>query len=207
MKDVTNRYRKTISAEEAEALLQPHLDELMQTHRAALDFWKTSVALIPRIGLDDTMNQARARVISNFIAGEIRAKFADVPGVRLVDDSGFLVMVIDDRAVIRFKKLNDDLRPSNVMTSQQFDFATQKLLEGFPSDATNLTFGHKLDETGMEIEGFWLQCPRGLNNLWSISLDKPMELPLFPAEPQVVEEVAPPVVKAKQKKPAKKVSR
>ena len=132
----------------------------------------------------------------------------NAPTVRLIEDTGFLILVIDEKAAIRFKKLNDELRPSNIMTNQQSDFATQQLLPGFPPEVTNLTFGHKLNVTGTEIDGFWLLCPRGTANLWSLPLDKPIELPLFQEEFRpVIEEVVPPVVRAKAKEPSKKMAR
>ena len=208
MKDVTNRYRKPISVEDAEGLIRSYVDDLVQIHRAALTYWQASVEANPRLGLDDVNNRVRARVISNYIAAEVRKTFVNATGVRLIEDTGFLIMVIDEKAAIRFKKLNDDLRPSNIMTNQQSDFATQQLLAGFPPEATNLTFGHKLNVTGTEIDGFWLQCPRGTANLWSLSLDKPIELPLFQEEFQpLIEEVVPPVVRAKKKEPSKRMVR
>jgi hypothetical protein len=208
MKDVKNRYRKPISVEEAEVLLHPYVDDLVQIHRAALTYWRDLVKTNPRLGLDDANNQARARIISNYISAEIRVTFANTVGVRLLEDSGFLIMLIDEKAAIRFKKLNDELRPSNIMTGQQSDFATQELLPGFPPEATNLTFGHKLNLTGTEIDGFWLQCPRGTANLWSLSLDKPADLPLFQEHfAPLIEEVTPPVVRAKKRTPSKKMAR
>lgn len=201
-RDRSNRYRGTVSAEEAESLLKPLITDLFETHQKALALWHHCVSLIPSLGLDDTKNQARARVISNHIAAEIKAKFTGRDGIILTEDMGFLVMVLDEKIAVRFKKLDRKLRPSNIPTKQQYDFSTQALLPGFPPEATNLTFGHKLNQTGTDFEGFWLQCPRGERNLWSIPLDKPADQPLFTAiQPDPVEP-APPIVRPK--KPASK---
>ena len=75
-RDRRNRYRGTLTADEAESLLKPLVAELLLSHHAALAFWHSCVQAIPRLGLDDTKSQARARVISNFIAAEVKATFS-----------------------------------------------------------------------------------------------------------------------------------
>ena len=202
-RDRSNRYRDTITPEEAETLLKPLLPELLMSHQEALEYWHTCVQTMPRLGLDDTKNQARARVISNFIAAEVKAKFSEREGLTLTDDSGFVIMVINKKIAVRFKKLDRKLRPSNILTRQQQNFATQGLLPGFPPEATNLTFGHKLNSTGTDFDGFWLQCPRGDRNVWSIPLDRPEDQPLFWVAPPKPENPTPPVVRSKKHKPKK----
>ncbi len=200
MKDRRNRYRSTVSAEQAESILGPFVPGLIAIHRDALSHWRCCLTQIPRLGVDDTMNQARARVISNFISFEVRTKFASNYSVTLTDDSGFLVMVVQDTIAVRFKKLNRRLRPSNILTRQQYDFSTQALLPGFPADATNLTFGHRLNKMGTDFEGFWLQCPRGDRNIWSIPIDRPDDLPLLiGVQPQPLpDDARTPVVRPKR---------
>ena len=112
-------------------------------------------------------------------------------------------MVVEQKIAIRFKKLDRNLRPSNIPTRQQYDFATQALLPGFPPEATNLTFGHKLNSTGTEFDGFWLQCPRGDRNLWSIPIDRPVDQPLFAMVGPQPEDPAPPIIRPKRTSPKK----
>ena len=197
-RDRSNRYRGTVTAEEAESLLKPLVTELLTSHQEALSFWHSCLQVIPRLGLDDSKNQARARVISNFIASDVKSKFTGREGVSLTEDSGFVVLVIKEKIAVRFKKLDGNLRPSNIRTKQQYNFSTQALLPGFPPEATNLTFGHKLNSTGTDFEGFWLQCPRGDRNVWSIPLDKPADQPLFSVIQTQHQDPTPPVVRPKK---------
>ena len=137
-------------------------------------------------------------MISNFISAEVRTKFTGRDGVTLTDDSGFMVLVVNNRVAVRFKKLNRKLQPSNIPTQQQYNFATQALLPGFPPEATNLTFGHRLNKTATDFDGFWVQCPRGDRNLWSIPIHKPLDQPLFKDIQPQPEEVTPPIVRPKK---------
>jgi hypothetical protein len=201
--DRKNRNRQTVQADDAERLLKPWLPQILECHHNALSFWQSCAASIPKLALDDINNQARARVISNSIARDVKIRFTGRKGITLTEDSGFLVMIIEERIAVRFKKLDNNLRPSNIPTRQQHDFAWQGLLIGFPPEATNLTFGHKLDSTGTGFSGFWLQCPRGNRNLWSIPLDRPVDQPLFSAQESGSDDPAPPVVRPKKTSPKK----
>jgi hypothetical protein len=162
--------KKLISKEEAAELLQSHVALL---HDCVARAWKEWCGLRDReahagIQLGPI---ARARIVYELIVRCARVAFSDVRGVSVSQKRGFLVLVFDDQAVVRFKKLKKSLLPSSARTRQQELFAAQQELPGFPPPATYLNAGYVLDETQLEITRIVLSCVEGKELRWWLDLD------------------------------------
>lgn len=92
------------------------------------------------------------------------------PGVTLIrKDDETLIMIFEDRAVVRLKKLNSDLKISYIPTEQAKSWAAQEPIDGFP-EATNLVAGYTLDEFG-DLERLLLVCSKHNRRMWVLDLD------------------------------------
>lgn len=150
-------------ADAARALLSSHLPSIAGCLREAVDRFNEDRALTGPVS-----TRTRASNVHDYASEAAERVFDGVTGVRLLRDHGFLVIVIDDTVVIRFKKLSDRLATCGIRTHQARLWAAQEAIPGMPA-RTHLVAGYVLDDLG-EIARLVLVCSQDGRVLWTIDL-------------------------------------
>ena len=166
-----------ISEEEARTLLDPYHTPLRACVTTAWQQWRTVILPVVPVAYP----RGQANIIYELIAQEARRQFLPLPGVQIIEGAVRLFLAIGDRVLIRFKKLNERLRPSNYPTYQALLFDEQMDLPTIPSKAERITVGYKLNElqTDISVHVVYLQ---GKDIVWDYLLEQPQTtvLPLAP---------------------------
>ena len=166
-----------ISKDEARTLLEPYHIPLRACVMAAWQQWRTVILPVVPIAYP----RGQANIMYELIAQEARRQFLPLSGVQIIEGSVRLFLAIGDRILIRFKKLNDRLRPSNYPTCQALLFDEQMDLPTIPSKAERITVGYKLNElrTDISVHAVYVQ---GKDVVWDYQLEQPQTavLPLTP---------------------------
>lgn len=178
-----------LSLDEADSLLQPYLPMVVKCIETPIREWKALCEREPLFALS-LDSRARANVINSHVVKAVEKKFSKVKGVHLTRDHGFLVLIIKDKIVVRFKKLDAKLRSSNIMTNQQQKLYYQRDIPGLPPGATVVIAGYRLDATGMLLSDVHVVCPIGRRNKWAIPVlegaEQTIRLPAASAPPRRV---------------------
>lgn len=176
-----------LSEDEAKTILERLFPYFWQIVLAAWQDWeKIPPAQRLKIGA-----RARANNIYDFIAFHARFILGKVPGCNIIDHRGLMVLGVDGRAIVRFKKLRDDKRTSNIMTQQQMLFSTGKELPGMPPKAGRLVVGYLLNLTATGIEALLVTCQQGTRLEYYFDIPKaesnvvPLPLPQERRKPKV----------------------
>jgi hypothetical protein len=157
-----------ITEQEAIDLITPYRDLICETADAAWASWLNLQAAMP--GMTRSVKaRTRAGLINDLWTQGVRDRLADAPGVFVNDQRGFLLVEIDGRIVVRFKKLDGRSRSRNYPTQQQLAFVNQIPLAGMPPYA-RITAGYKLDVSQTAIVDILLTLPVGDQLAWQFSL-------------------------------------
>jgi hypothetical protein len=191
-----------VSEDAAKSILNPHLDSFLTIIKEAWGSWEELGEKAPELRAPLSA-RCRASFIYDHIAYRARSRFDGIQGVRLEERRGFLLLHIDNKVTIRFKKLDAKNRTRNVPTQQQIRFSLQLEMEGLPK-STRLVAGYKLNDVQTAIQQIAVTCPVGNNLQWFFEIpdaDAPSNIEfLTPPPPAPV----PATVVAKNVKVSKK---
>lgn len=149
-----------VSQSEAESLIKPHYQLLLGCYKDAWSQWQRLEAEEPDLGA-----RTRATYLSDRIWYLVKLRFQGVDGVRVFENTTIRVLIIDERLMIRFKKLDKRLRSKNVQTKQQVLWVLQLPIPDIP-DMPRLTFGYVLNRLQTDIERFAVTMPKGKSVAW-----------------------------------------
>ena len=132
-----------------------------------------------------------------------RERFDDDPSCYVGDINKLLVVVIEQRLVIRFKRFLPDKTSRNIPTKQVEDYRMQRDIAGLHEqfnligELSNLEAGYILDQFDSEMQETWLVCPSGIRaNAWMRQIQNRTATakvpgasiaPLFPWSPATVQ--------------------
>lgn len=139
------------------AFLETHLERL---HRAVDRAFGRYHETPPHI-LAEHDEKAATSSVHSHIVHEIEREFSDVTGAAVLEINGLKLLNVGDRAVLRFKKVDEDGRHRNHTSGQQERFDRQLSLPGLPAAATRLTLGYEPDPAFAEIVRVTIGCPHG----------------------------------------------
>ncbi|MBL9004709.1 MAG: hypothetical protein JNJ46_10700 [Myxococcales bacterium] len=130
--------------------------------------------------------RARASVVHDHIVQTAVRNLEGVPGIRvpLYHSGRPLLIEIDKKLTVRFKKLDNERRPRNIMTRQQRGLLAQATLPHIEG-TMHLVVGYELDQLQQNIAHISLLCPHPtrLSPLWDLPLDDRLNgfdsMPLF----------------------------
>lgn len=130
-------------------LLRPHYDRLWRC--GALPFYKYKETYP-----DQSVHSLRTRAstIHDLMILSVRAEFEGVRGVRIIDMEHpyrRTFLEIRERALIRFKKLDDHKQPRNYQTHFVQNYDEDNDLPGIPPKAHRLTLGYRLNLLQTEV--------------------------------------------------------
>lgn len=115
----------------------------------------------------------RANIIYDNIIHKLKKDLVREPGISFINKNKLLTLKVADKYLIKFKKLDDNHKSSNVKTRQNTMFLNQQVLFGLEQTITNLEVGYVLNPVETEINGVFIVCPKDdKSNEWEIDLDE-----------------------------------
>ena len=110
--------------------------------------------------------RARAKAIHDLTVAHARTMLSGRPGLTMTEQPGFLVVTVDDRVGIRYKKFDDDLGTCGIATTQRRLWNVQEPLMGM-HELTYLVAGYQLDAFE-QLAGAAITCSVGSRVIWYI---------------------------------------
>lgn len=114
--------------------------------------------------------RASASCIYSHMVAEAERRFGDRAGLVPKDLSGLKVWLFKDKAVIRWKKHDEDGRSRNYPTKQTRAFDRGDPLLDLPSPAVRLSVGYFLDPTATELIRVQVAKPVGKRIGWCAAI-------------------------------------
>ena len=112
----------------------------------------------------------KSNLVRSYVLHRVKQLVANNPSLRLIEQKRMFAVLVSDKVVIRFKKLNDIFRSSNIPTKQIKEFRSRILsfqgVTALPIDA-----GWRVNDFYTEIEDVHFVCPNGVGNLWRFPLE------------------------------------
>lgn len=151
--------------EESFAILDPYIPIITEVIRNAVDeFSKDPKKLI-------YCNRTKACIINDLIIKNSLENLYSVDGIRFRQCRGNTYIIIRDKFILRFKKLDKNLRTSNAPTNQSNKYIYQEsLFSDLPDPVTNIFAGYTWNNSQSSYSGIYLTCPLGRNLEWSHDL-------------------------------------
>ena len=161
-----------VERDDVEEALRPYIRAFGDCLRAGFEAWREIGKLAPaqRVHLKP---RTRANIISDHIGVAVRGTFGQMRGVRVEDRRGFPELIIQNRFVLRFKKLDKKGRSRNILTKTQREWLdAQMVLPNMPPEAKRLIAGYVLDALGTEIERMLVTAPATAKSInWMFDID------------------------------------
>jgi hypothetical protein len=151
------------------AVVEPYLPVLSNSVRRAFATYQVGYPASVKAAHD---NAAAAKNVHRHVLDEITIATDGLSGVVMVNARGLMVLNIHDRALLRFKKMDEDGRSASYPTVQARNFDRQLPLLGLPPAATRLTFGYEPDLAFSVITRVLLACPHGPRTHWCVQVNE-----------------------------------
>lgn len=129
----------------------------------------------------------RANIIHSHMVYHARNLFEDIKGVFFIERNKLFMVNINDKVLLRFKKLDENKKSGNIETQQTLDFLKQDL-PSMPQHAKNLIVGYELNSLQTSISAITVTCPKNSSEIdWYFDLDTPSQteivnMPVKPTE-------------------------
>ena len=144
-------------------VLEPYLSNLVAAVRRGFATYQNEYT--PRVKAAHD-NAAAAKCVHRHILEEVEFAIDGLGGLALVNARGLMVLNVHDRALLRFKKMDEEGHSASYPTQQAKSFDRQLPLPNLPPSATRLTFGYEPDLAFSEIVRLLTACPLGPRTLW-----------------------------------------
>lgn len=160
-----------LSRDQSLDVLTPHAERLYRT--GALPF-----GIYQRDYPNQTLHtpRTRANILYDLMVNQARIEFRGIRGTEIIDPpSGIVLLEIDGRVVIRFKKLDDESLPRNYPTAAAKDWDIGEDLPGIPSSPQRLMLGYRLNRLQTGVRDVLIANTLAGRLLYDIILDEPDE--------------------------------
>jgi hypothetical protein len=114
--------------------------------------------------------RAGANCIYRHMVAEADRRWLDRRGIVVTDIRGLKVWLIEDKAVLRWKRMDAEGRARSYPTPQEKDFDLGLPLPGLPPPAIRLTAGYLTDKTQTQYERTQIARPRGKRIQWCVAV-------------------------------------
>lgn len=158
-----------LSRDQSLSVLTPHAERLYRIGALPFESYQR-----------DYPNQAihtprtRANILYDLMVNQARIEFRGIRGAQIIDPpSGVVLLEIDGRVVIRFKKLDDDSLPRNYPTEAAKNWDTGEDLPGIPSSPQRLALGYRFNRLQTAIRDVLISNTLAGRLLYDIILDEP----------------------------------
>lgn len=191
----------TLSKEQAKDLLKPYAQLFYDAIIGGFDDYKLNDSSRGHIH----NNCVKSNLVRSYVLARIKQTVAQYSELKFMEQKRMFAVIVEDKVILRFKKLNNRFRSENIKTKQVAAFRNRNLtfqgLRALPVDA-----GWKVDDFYSEIHDVHFVCPDGKGNLWRIPLYdlsiQKKQIAMFPVEEQdiiTVVTVKPEVANANRK--------
>lgn len=157
-----------LSDREAHITLQKHYPSVATCIYSAWWDYEFLIKVAPDQCLNFT-STTRANIVQNNMVKHAQKVFGQTEDVLCYENDGIFTVDFYGTIRLRFKKLDNSLRPSNIKTTQQQEFSSQTL---FGPSYTKVTAGYRLDRSALSIRDIHLVCWYNDALLWNIQLDQ-----------------------------------
>lgn len=197
-----------MTKEQADDFLGPYKSDLRQCFDQAENQWAGVREREPEFN-SDLQDRSRSSILFDLLRAAAKRIFADRDNIVMVEKRALFLITMENLITIRFKKFNQQMRPSISHTYQQTSYIYNLAIEGIPP-TTYVTAGYMLDNLKTAIGSIDIIHQRGKDIAWYINLNEPVaEVEFTPVLiPQLETEVVRRVVAktAKEKQDNKKAS-
>jgi hypothetical protein len=137
----------------------------------------------------------KANIIHDYIKSEIISLALEDNNVRIHKQNGMFTLILKNRVILRFKKLNSEKKSCNVPTKQVESFRNQDLeITGTEQSIVRLDAGYLLDGFGRDLKGVYFVKANTKTSIgWRISAELELsvndQIPLFKFEETNFEDV------------------
>jgi hypothetical protein len=157
----------SISKEKVLAILDLYMPRMADCIMAGWNDYATIYAPQHHIHTPRT----RASIIRDHIVAHVRETFDNVRNVVIIDKrSGLFCLEVKGLVVVRFKKLNEQMRTSNIPTQQALAFEQQMSLPDIPHDAAHINAGYSPDKLWTNLKGIFIAAPNGKKIDWFVEI-------------------------------------
>lgn len=137
-------------------------------------------------------NCTKSNLVRSYVLNKIKQLVVNNPGLKLKEQKRMIAILVEDKVVVRFKKLNNLFRSTNIPTRQTNEFRSRNLsfqgVRALPIDA-----GWRVDDFYSEILDVNFVCPDGIGNLWRIPLEdlavQKRQTAMFPVQEEEIIQV------------------
>ena len=143
--------------EQVMAILEPHIGEIHQIFTSAVDKYNE----IDPAARAEHEDRTAASCVRDYAWMGFKTSFTYTAGFHFLDIRGLNVLNIEDKVVIRVKKVDSEGRHRNYQTQQQKDFDGQHDLDGLPSEALRIVVGYQPDVAMESVERVTVRRPKG----------------------------------------------
>jgi hypothetical protein len=169
--------------QEAMAVLEPYFSTISQIYDAAVELYNGATTAQARAEHDS--RAALAAIYRHAWMGYQR-ELAEQSGFHFLTVRGLHVLNIQDKIVLRAKRVNENGIHVNNPTKQQRDFDRRQPLPGLPPEAVRLVVGYQLDPAFSMVERVIVRNPQSGWVAQIVSVDEvyaweditPAQLPL-----------------------------
>lgn len=144
-------------------VVEPLLVDFHEAWHTAQKLYRDEYAVAIRAEHDDAL---AAQCVRRHMLLEVIRRLDGRAGCTILNIQGFRILNYFDKAVLRFKKVNEDGKHSAYQTKQQKEFDDQEPLPGIPEAAVRLTCGYQLDIAGENIDRVVIARPMGRAIAW-----------------------------------------
>ena len=150
-----------IEQREVMGVLGPHLATISRIYDTALETYNQETSARVRAEHD---GRAALSAIYRYAWMGYQRELADEPGFHFLNVKGLNVLNIQDRVVLRAKRVDANGLHLNSQTLQQRNFDRQKPIPGLPSAAVRVVVGYHLDPAFSVVERVIVRNPK---NRWA----------------------------------------
>jgi hypothetical protein len=155
----------SISKEDGKKLLEPYgqlfYDEIIGGFN---DYKKYD---LKRARIHD--RTTKSNLVRSYVLERIKKLVAKTPTLKLLVQKRMVAILVEDKIIVRFKKLNRKFCSTNVLTEQVKLFRNRELLfQGI--EALHVDAGWRVNKFYSEIDDVHFVCPNGKENLWRLPL-------------------------------------
>lgn len=163
--------RRLLSEDQASSLAGKYFARFAKVINAGFNDYRSSIKAINALGIKtDFRARTSASVIHDYIHTQVLAEFKDDRDMKVIEMDGTFVLLISGKLYLRFKKMDGDMKSSNVRTEKVDSFYKQTLTLPGIDELTCLTAGYILDATESFIRNIYLTLQLNETVIWKIDL-------------------------------------
>lgn len=127
----------------------------------------------------------KANIIHDYIKNDVVVLSLEDTNIRIFKQQGMFTLILMNKVIFRFKKLDSDKKSRNVKTKQAESFKNQQLpFIGTEQSIVRLDAGYLLDVLGRDLKGVYFVKPKTKDSVgWRISAELELsvndQIPLF----------------------------